>query len=84
MTDFIDSFAEHLQAKEASPKTVVNYLADLRHFARWFASSNAQELALKAIAPTDVREYRAHLLNVERRQPATVNRRLTTLRRLCA
>jgi site-specific recombinase XerD len=36
------------------------------------------------ITPTDVREYRAYLLNVERRQPATVNRRLTTLRRLCA
>ena len=84
MTDFVDKFAEHLQAKEASPKTVVNYLADLRHFARWFAASNGQELALIEITPTDVREYRAYLLNVERRQPATVNRRLTTLRRLCA
>lgn len=84
MTDFIDRFAQYLQAKEASPKTVINYLADLRHFARWFALSNGQELALKEITPTDVRDYRGYLLAVERRQPATVNRRLTTLRRLCA
>ncbi|MHB1416600.1 MAG: tyrosine-type recombinase/integrase [Chloroflexota bacterium] len=84
MSDFIDSFAKNLQAKEASPKTVVNYLADLRHFARWFLASNGQELAIEEITPTDVREYKGYLLNVERRQPATVNRRLTTLRRLCA
>jgi site-specific recombinase XerD len=83
MSDFIDSFTQYLQAKEASPKTVVNYLADLRHFARWFAASNGQELALRDITPTDVREYKGYLLNVERRQPATINRRLTTIRRLC-
>lgn len=83
MSDFIDNFAQYLQAKEASPKTVVNYLSDLRHFARWFAASNGQQLALIEITPTDVREYKGYLLNVERRLPATINRRLTTIRRLC-
>jgi integrase len=34
-----------------------------------------------AVTPTDVREYRGYLLNVEKRQPATVNRRLAGIRR---
>src|SRR5439155_537726 len=34
-----------------------------------------------AVTPTDVREYRGYLLNVERRQPSTVNRRLAALRK---
>jgi site-specific recombinase XerD len=33
------------------------------------------------VTPTDLREYRGYLLNVERRQPATVNRRLAALRK---
>lgn len=84
MTDFIDKFAEHLKNKEASQKTIVNYLADIRHFAKWFEETNGQELALKEITPTDIREYKSYLLTNERRQPATINRRLATLRRLCA
>lgn len=84
MTDFVDHFAEHLKNKEASPKTVVNYLADIRHFAKWFQETNGQELALKEITPTDIRDYKSYLLTNEKRQPATINRRLATLRRLCA
>ncbi len=33
------------------------------------------------MTPTDVRDYRAHLVTVERRAPATVNRRLAALRK---
>ncbi len=33
------------------------------------------------MTPTDVRDYKAHLISVERRQPSTVNRRLAALRR---
>jgi len=84
MPDFIDQFAQHLKSQEASPKTVANYTIDLRKFAVWFRDSNGQELTLKGITPTDVRDYKSYLLTVERRQPATINRRLTTLRRLCA
>ncbi len=84
MADFTQQFAEHLQAQEASPKTIVNYVADINHFARWFRDTNGQELTLKEITPTDLRDYRSHLLTVDQRKPATINRRLTTLRRLCA
>jgi integrase/recombinase XerC len=82
--DFRERFQAYLLAKEASPKTVVNYLADLEHFARWFASANGQPLTLPDLTPTDLRDYKAYLRTVERRQPATINRRLSTLRRLWA
>lgn len=61
MSDFINQFSEHLTSKEASPKTIVNYLADIRHFAKWFRETNAQELPLKEITPTDIRDYRGYL-----------------------
>jgi site-specific recombinase XerD len=37
----------------------------------------------KSITPTDLREYRAHLLNVKRQSPATINRRLVSMRIFC-
>lgn len=83
MNDFIRHFAEHLQDKEASSETVLSYLADIHHFAKWFKVSNGQGLALHEITPTDIRDCKSYLLNNERCQPATVNRRLSTLRRLC-
>ena len=36
------------------------------------------------MTPTDVRDYKAHLVTVEHRAPATVNRRLAALRKFFA
>ena len=77
----IDEFLEDLRRQDAAPATVRNYAADLRHFARWFRDSTGERFAARAVTPTDLREYRAHLRTVERRQAATVNRRLAALRR---
>jgi integrase/recombinase XerC len=76
-------FAEALRGEEASELTVKNYLLDLTHFGRWFAITNGEPLALAAITPTDVKGYRAYLLTVARARPATINRRLAALRKLC-
>jgi site-specific recombinase XerD len=51
------------------------------HFAGWFAQTVGEAFGPEAVTPTDVREYRGYLLNVEKRQPSTVNRRLAALRR---
>ncbi|MDA8219829.1 MAG: tyrosine-type recombinase/integrase [Dehalococcoidales bacterium] len=75
------SFLTDLQRQEASPRTLASYESDLRCFARWFAVANGEAFSAAAVAPTDVRDYKAHLVTVERRSPATVNRRLAALRR---
>jgi site-specific recombinase XerD len=84
MNEDIASFIQELQRQEVAPKTIDNYRSDLVCFARWFQASNGEPFSASAVTPTDVRDYRSHLLNVEARKPATVNRRLAALRKFFA
>src|SRR5215213_5661053 len=77
----VGRFLQDLQRQETSPRTRDAYRLDLLHFADWLARSVGEHFSPEAVTPTDIREYRGHLMNVEKRQPATVNRRLATLRR---
>src|SRR3954451_21564361 len=77
----VGRFLADLERQETSPKTRDAYRLDLLHFAGWFARTLGETFSLEAVTPTDVREYRGYLMNVEHRQPATVNRRLAALRR---
>jgi integrase/recombinase XerC len=79
----LDQFEEALKGEEASALTIKNYRLDLAHFRKWFESTNGEVLTVGAITPTDVREYKGYLQTVEQRSPATVNRRLAGLRKLC-
>src|SRR5436305_8283005 len=77
----VASFIEELRCQETAAKTWQNYCSDLVCFGRWFAGTNDEPFTAAAVTPTDIREYRGFLLNVERRTPATVNRRLAALRK---
>src|SRR3954466_3319835 len=77
----VGRFLQDLERQETSPNTRDAYRLDLLHFAGWFARTMGEAFTPEAVTPTDVREYRGYLLNVEKRQPATVNRRLAALRR---
>src|SRR5260221_14062547 len=77
----VGRFLQDLERQETSPKTRSSYRLDLLHFAAWFARTVGEGFSPEAATPTDIRDYRGYLQNVERRQPATVNRRLAALRR---
>src|SRR5215218_11498561 len=77
----VGRFLQDLQRQETSPRTRSSYRLDLLHFASWFARTVGEGFSPEAVTPTDVREYRGYLVNIEKRQPATVNRRLAALRR---
>src|SRR6266699_1269499 len=77
----VERFLQDLERQETSPKTRSSYRLDLLHFAAWFARTVGESFSPEAVTPTDVREYRSYLSTVEKRQPATVNRRLAALRR---
>src|SRR5918998_4332991 len=81
VTELVDRFLKDLERQEASPRTRASYRLDLLHFFRWFEQTVGDASTPESVTPTDVREYRGHLLTVERRRPATVNRRLAALRR---
>ncbi len=78
-------FVQAQRAQDKSATTVSAYQSDMQQFAEWLTQTRGESYKtaqdfVRAITPTDVREYRAHLLNVQRVSPATINRRLTSLR----
>src|SRR6185436_9845447 len=77
----VGRFLQDLERQETSPKTRDAYRLDVLHFAGWFVQAVGERVTPEAVTPTDVREYRGYLINVEHRQPSTVNRRLAALRR---
>src|SRR6059058_1318886 len=77
----VERFLQDLERQETAPKTRSSYRLDLLRFASWFARTVGERFSPEAVTPTDVRDYRSYLINVEQRQPATVNRRLAALRR---
>ena len=57
------------------------YLSDLSQFLNWY-SQTFVSFDLDGVTPTDIRDYREHLQEmVPPLAPATINRRLTALRR---
>jgi site-specific recombinase XerD len=81
MTDQIDQFLEELKRQQLAHYTIENYASDLRVFARFFHGSTGEEFHAARVTPTDVRDFKAHLITVEQRSPATVNRRIYALRK---
>jgi site-specific recombinase XerD len=77
----ITAFVAELGRQGMATKTVTTYATDLTMFARWFTDSTGEPFTARSVTPTDVLDYKAHLRTVQRRQAATVNRRLAALRK---
>jgi integrase/recombinase XerD len=78
MVPFLDSLAR----EDLSPATLRGYHYDLRHFLAWRATVQPDAFALDRLAEFELIAYRQHMVAAGRR-PATINRRLDALRRLC-
>ncbi|PTX55104.1 integrase/recombinase XerC [Melghirimyces profundicolus] len=81
---FIDDLATH---EDLNPKTLRDYASDLRHFAVWVETgwNNYQEEEQvfhpsEITTPTLIR-YREYMQTVRSFKPATINRRLITIKR---
>src|SRR3954470_344570 len=81
MNDQIDQFLEELRRQQLAHYTIENYASDLRVFARFFHGSTGEEFQAARITPTDIRDFKSHLVAVAKRSPATVNRRIYALRK---
>src|SRR3954447_4669794 len=80
MDDELTEFLGELGRREAAANTVASYRQDLALFGQWLEATNGEAFSAAAVTPTDIREYRSYLQNVERRAPATINRKLAALR----
>ncbi len=77
----VDAFLVATGREGKSPHTRQAYRADLRVFADWFAVTNGEPMRAAVVTPTDIRTFRAYQQVNRGLKPATVNRRLSTLRR---
>jgi len=75
-------FEKHLARSALASTTIVNYLADLRAFARWHAEVKGTESSLLTLTADDIREYCYYMRANEELAPATINRRLQAVRKL--
>lgn len=75
-----DAFGQFLIDAGKSGRTVSGYLADLEIFSRWFQQTNGEILSPDNLTPTDVREYKQYLLNLQKAKAATINRHLAAIR----
>jgi site-specific recombinase XerD len=76
------SFLASLARDDLAPATLRGYRYDLRHFLAWHQSVQDGAFAIERLAEYELIAYRQHMVAAGRR-PATVNRRLEALRRLC-
>jgi site-specific recombinase XerD len=69
-------------AQGLAPATLRGYRYDLRHFLAWHRTVQDSPFTIEGLAEYELIAYRQHMVAAGRR-PATVNRRLDALRRLC-
>ncbi len=77
----IDAFLTDLRRQDLAASTIASYAGDLFAFAGWFMGTTGETFTPQAVTPTDVLDHKSHLRTVQRRQAATVNRRLAALRK---
>ena len=75
-------FLANLARDDLAPATLRGYRYDLRHFLAWHRTVQDDAFTLDGLAEYELIAYRQHMVAAGRR-PATVNRRLDALRRLC-
>jgi integrase/recombinase XerC len=80
--DAVDRFVADLAERERSEHTRKNYGEDLRAFADWYEAKYHDAPTLALLAPSEMREWRHHLREERKMEPATVNRKLAALRSL--
>ena len=76
-------FETHLNESALTSGTVSGYVGDLRSYASWLSHAREREVGPAEFTLDDVRDYVKHLLETRGLSPATINRRLQSVRKFC-
>jgi site-specific recombinase XerD len=79
---WLTGFLASLARDDLAPATLRGYRYDLLHFLAWHRTVADRSFTLEGLAEYELIAYRQSMVAAGR-QPATVNRRLEALRRLC-
>jgi len=82
ITNFIDTLTNQ---EDLNPKTLKEYASDLKQFVGWFESPEHQEetiiFRIEDVSTPTLTRYRDVMQRINELKPATINRRLITLKR---
>lgn len=78
--DVVSDYQEYLEQTGKSANTVKAYVHDVGAFASWFEQTTGDEFAPGIVDPREITDYRVFLLQ-RGSSPATVNRRMVSMRR---
>jgi len=79
-----DHYQAQLETKGVSVATQRAARSDLTLFCTWWETKHRRAFDLKAVMDRDLRDWELTRQKVDGAAPATVNRGLSTLRRMCA
>lgn len=77
--DWMTEYENHLKMAQKSPNTVSSFTSDEHEFLEWFAITYGKKFDGQVLEQ-DAREFRSYLLNVLKRKPATINRKMAALK----
>ena len=80
----VEAWLANLHRQGKSEHTIAAYQRSLAHFARWSEQTYGEAFAPARVIPRDVRDWLAYQQTVEKARPATINQRLTALKRFFA
>lgn len=78
MKEMLAAFAEDMRQHEKSEKTIKDYCYNVQRFADYVEESRGYAFGLPVLE-NQVRDYLSHLLNIEKKQPATANVRMAAI-----
>jgi site-specific recombinase XerD len=72
---------EYLNSNDYAPGSRRGYVFDLRKFAKWFTTANGERFVVSRVTTRDITDFKTYLRRDCGQAVATVNRKLTTIRR---
>jgi integrase/recombinase XerD len=78
--NYLDRFSDWLKQDTKHPLTIDEYLRSVRFFEKWYTETNDEEFEQKNITILDIHDWKQYMQINQRLKPATINKRLTSLK----
>lgn len=76
-------FEQYLREQDRSIHTINAYSQDIRKFSLWFSEINQEDLSPTSLTPQDIKQYKYFLLLDQKAAPATINRKINSIKSYC-
>lgn len=79
MRELVKKYLDEIEADGKSEKTIIAYQCVLKQFIDWFEETNGNS-KIDNVVCRDIKDFKATLMNIQRRKPATTNKAIVVLK----